>query len=107
MPRYRRKPGEITAIQFKASMSFTSIPAMIRNTGFGDWEVWNALHGSWIKFKDGDYIRVDDRNDNYPIDEETFRNSYELINPDGLGGYSGYLPSGPSFVITNKETDDA
>lgn len=83
MPKFRSKPRVITAEQFELGKK---LPAKIRlspNVSTSPvYEVWNGLHSSWIKLKPGDYVRIDDPNDNYPIDQETFHNTYEPIEGD-------------------------
>lgn len=87
MPKYRSSPRTITAVQFGGDVGIASpslMGAMVRGDSSG-YEVWNGLHNTWIKLKPGDYIRIDDSTDNYPIDEDTFNNTYTLIkeNDDG------------------------
>lgn len=43
----------------------------------GDLAVENELHGSRISFKFGDYVRIDDPHDNYPIDAAYMAANYE------------------------------
>lgn len=83
MPRYQSKPRVITAVQFAVETGTSTAQMLgvtIRRRGHDTYEVWNQLHESWIKLKPGDYVRIDDSNDNYPIDEDTFNNTYTLVN---------------------------
>jgi hypothetical protein len=40
--------------------------------------VWNALHGSRINLKPGDFVNVTNPQDIYPIDRDTFARTYEV-----------------------------
>lgn len=80
MPRYKNKPREITAEQFRVADVW---PPNVEVGEGGQHVVWNGLHASYIKLKDGDYVRTDDPNDSYPIDEETFARTWELITTEG------------------------
>jgi hypothetical protein len=42
-------------------------------------EVWNALHQSWIGVNVGDYLNVTDAGDVYPIDADYFAQNYEVV----------------------------
>lgn len=86
MARYRKKPLEIDAVEFTSSrddiLPEKEMPEGIKieRTGFGEPQVYNALHDSWIGLREGDMIRIDQApNDVYPIDKETFEKTYEKI----------------------------
>lgn len=81
MPEFRSKPRTITAVQFTDPDTIATQARVYPNAD-GDWVVYNGLHQSEIKLKLGDYVRIDDYNDNYPIDEGTFNNTYEPIEGD-------------------------
>ena len=51
----------------------------IRYTTDGGVEVWNALHGSWIKLELGDYLNVSTPGDIYPIKAHVVTESYEPV----------------------------
>lgn len=76
MAKYRKLPIEIEAEEFTgASIDGVSI---VGPPGY--YEVHNLLHDSWIKIKEGDFVRTDLAPDDvYPIDRETFFNTYELV----------------------------
>lgn len=76
MPKYQSRPRVITAVQFDPNKP---LPLNVNTSGEGHWAVYNALHQSYINLKPGDYVRIDDPNDTYPIDEETFKATYDLI----------------------------
>lgn len=77
-----KKPIPIEVEEFQPSMS---VWPMCCESGQGDYAgqyvVYNALHGSYIQIKPGDYINVTDRSgrDIYPIDRETFYRTYEVL----------------------------
>lgn len=81
MAKYRRKPTTITAEQFRPGLAGQqSANVRVVEGGLNPvYEVYNGLHDSWIKLKPGDYIRTDDPNDNYPIDQATFDATYEQL----------------------------
>ena len=62
--RYRRKPTFICDLGSRT----------------GEYYVWNELHRSEITLKVGDMVRVDDPNDTYPIDRQTFEATYEPVD---------------------------
>jgi len=79
MRKYRRIPEIIEAIEFKAGTK--EWPEGIQyNHSEKSYMVWNALHKSWIKLKDGDYVRMDNPRDRYPIDRKTFMKTYEFYS---------------------------
>lgn len=43
------------------------------------YQVWNALHSSWITIQPGDYVNVVDGQDLYPIDRATFERTYDIV----------------------------
>lgn len=45
----------------------------------GKYTVYNKLHNSYIELKHGDYVRVDDLNDTYPIDRRYMEENYEVV----------------------------
>jgi hypothetical protein len=57
----------------------TDWPKNVRFTETAGFEVYNALHDSWIKFKAGDWINVTDPKDNYPTDVKVFADTYEAV----------------------------
>lgn len=78
MPKYRKKPVIIEAIQ----LGKDHIPDNVRTRDSGDpiqpFEVFNPLHNSWIKLRVGDMIRTDlAPKDVYPIERETFETTYD------------------------------
>lgn len=66
---------------------FRDLPdgVQIRFQGEGDagsFEVYNALHDSWIKLKVGDWLNVQDLEDVYPIEASYFAEHYEPHLPE-------------------------
>lgn len=95
--KYRRKPTEIFAVEFRPSdVSWRAgsqgcaigelYGAQIRSgtiPGKG-FEVWNERHDSWIGLDPGDYLRVGDDRDVYPIDASTFEETYERVEGESV-----------------------
>lgn len=77
MPTYRKKPVEIEAFE----LGKQRIPSFVTiEKQDGVYKVYNKLHNSWIETKIGDMIRIDQAPDDvYPIDRETFENTYEPV----------------------------
>jgi hypothetical protein len=48
----------------------------------GHYFVQNRLHNSQIGIKLGDYVRVDNPDDTYPIDAAYFAENYEVVDED-------------------------
>ena len=78
MAKFRRKPEIIDAEQFKAG-SPPWPPGVAYDAEENIYTVWNDLHRTAIKLKFGDWVRTDKPLDRYPIDEETFKNTYEPV----------------------------
>lgn len=77
MAKYRKKPIAIDVICITAD-NRDEWPDEVKRTEAG-YEVYNALHDSWIKFKSGDWINITDPKDRYPIDAATFAATYEAV----------------------------
>lgn len=45
-------------------------------------ELWNELHQSWVGINQGDVINVNTPGDFYPITQEVFAKTYDVL-PDG------------------------
>lgn len=75
MPKFRSKPKTITAIEIRGDNQ-ADWPESVTNTD-GQLSVHNKLHDSHIGLKLGDYVRIDDPNDNYPIDAAYMAANYE------------------------------
>lgn len=92
MPVYRRKPQEIVAepggifigAHIRGRLKDLDFierfgEVTIRKTDEGDYEIYNWLHASWIKFGPDNMIRVDASPDDvYPIEWEYFKKNFEL-----------------------------
>lgn len=80
MPIYGKIPHEIKAEKGSEIVEHPELyNVQIRYSYLEGWyEVYNHLHGSWIKFDPGNcMIRVDCAPDDvYPIDNETFSKTY-------------------------------
>lgn len=85
MPKFRSKPKIITAEQFR--VAHKPWPPNVRaetdvDGGGTYYVVHNNLHESDIRLHDGDYVRVDDLNDTYPIDQSYMGENYtQLAGP--------------------------
>jgi hypothetical protein len=80
MARYRKKPVEIEAVEFGFELIPSNIQIKSEKHPNGKSWVFNKLHNSWIEVKRGDMVRIDQApNDVYPIDRETFEQTYEKI----------------------------
>lgn len=78
MPKFRNKPKVITAVQIRED-NRDEWPPSVSVGMIGDLAVENGLHGSRIGFKYGDYVRIDDPNDNYPIDAAYMAANYDEL----------------------------
>lgn len=45
----------------------------------GRHKVWNDLNAEYLNIKPGDWVRVDDLKDTYPIDEKYMEENYEVV----------------------------
>ncbi len=75
MPKYRTKSKIIEVVQFTGE----NIPGIeiCQN------RVYNVLDRWYYQVRIGDYIRIDNLNDCYPISKEELDKMYELIEEDG------------------------
>lgn len=87
MARFQSKPKIITAIKLDPDQ-LEAIPAHVFRDKDGDWAVYNKLHDSNIKLKVGDYIRVDDPNDTYPIDADYMAANYDELPDEGEAAFA-------------------
>jgi hypothetical protein len=71
----RSKPREIEVREFLLT---EELPPGVE-FHVGGWVVFNKLHNSFIGIKPGDFVRVDNEDDRYPIDRKTFFKTYEII----------------------------
>jgi hypothetical protein len=71
--RFVKNPTEITAEIFDGKTFPTGIEFRLVA---GTWEIYNALHDSWVKLKIGDYYRTDVPGDHYPIDKDYMAANY-------------------------------
>lgn len=76
--KYRRIPEIIEAVEFRTEDD--EWPNGVALDGELNTFVWNDLHKTYIKVRDGDFIRMDKPNDRYPIDRKTFFQTYEFWN---------------------------
>lgn len=79
--RYRRIPTEILAVEFQrdADLPLGIVLERMHDEEGVSFRVWNDLHRSFVGVKPGDFLRVDDLNDVYPIDRATFEATYEEV----------------------------
>lgn len=73
-----KKPIPIEVEEFQPNVQ--PWPKQVHSTPQG-YEVFNALHESWIKIQPGDYVNVTDKSgqDIYPIDRATFERTYDIV----------------------------
>ncbi|AFH22570.1 hypothetical protein OSG_eHP30_00075 [environmental Halophage eHP-30] len=77
MALYRKKPTEIDAIELGKDPIPKTVSYTIEN---GSYKIYNKLHNSMIEAKLGDMIRIDQApEDVYPIDRQTFEQTYEKV----------------------------
>lgn len=98
--KFRKKPSEIEAVQFKGFIDDPEIPehVKIRNIE-GRFEIFNTLHDSWILIKVNDYFRTDIVGDPDPIDL-----AYMLANYESLDAPITAITTDDVHVI-NTDTD--
>lgn len=96
MARFRKKPGEIEAVQYDGENWIVisdwvgSIPGGDGSTlGFRlliepqydiDAQVWDKLHSTWVGVKIGDWIIKGVKGEFYPCDKNVFQETYERID---------------------------
>ncbi len=76
MPFFKRRvPETIEAVPFKG------FPIKGGCIEFRDetFYMYNLFYGSWVEVKIGDFIRIDNPNNHYPIDKETFQRTYDIV----------------------------
>lgn len=62
-----------------------------------EWFVYNGLHKSAINLQPGDFVRVDDPNDTYPIDRATFEKTYRVPTPEPVSDEQRAKPGEPGW----------
>lgn len=84
MPTFRKKPVVIEAWRVADGMAFPE-GADIRRMPTGSrpptWEVYDALHNSWVTFELGDWIIKGVRGEFYPCKPDVFDETYEAVEP--------------------------
>lgn len=83
--KYRKKV-EIDAWQFTGDIPDDLIMAIRRvPDGFSShqvYQVYDALHFTWINFEVGDYIVRGVQGELYPVKEDVFKETYEAVAYD-------------------------
>jgi hypothetical protein len=80
MPKFQSKPKTITAVQLVEGQPLPpNVHQKFDENGPGGYHVYNDLHTSWIDLKLGDWVRIDDPNDTYPIDAAYMAANYDQI----------------------------
>lgn len=70
-------PQQIEAIRYAPNVEF---PSFVKLRAFdGAVQVYNPAHSSWISVKDGDWIRIDNPGDVYPITNDYMKSKYRAI----------------------------
>ena len=72
-----RKPIPVEVVQVG---SVEAVAAQYPFIIFSGFRVYNELHDSFVGFKLGDYLCVEDPHDVYPIDRALFERSYTVVN---------------------------
>jgi hypothetical protein len=77
--KYRRRAADCDLVCFQPG---DPLPADVRVRFGGEdrYEVWNALHGSWIGLSPGDYLNVTTPGDHYPVKRAVVDAHYERID---------------------------
>lgn len=73
--KFRNKPKIINAEEFYPHEERWPVNVCYIN---GSYKVWNNLHSSYITVKPGDWIRIDNIDDTYPIDRAYIEENYEV-----------------------------
>lgn len=81
--RYRTKPLEIEAIQYRDVSSLTEIKQEFEDIdihiGFQGPTVWDYLQLTWVLVNEGDYIIKGLNGEYYPCAPDVFERKYEPI----------------------------
>lgn len=95
MAKYRTKPFEIEAVQFKGDADEVRevFPdaALRVNVRFGEYvdtlEIWDYLQQTWVKVNMFDYVIKGMKNEFYPCDPQVFEAKYapvpKVVRTDG------------------------
>lgn len=80
----KHKMNIVKAIKKPVVITFEKFTGYSDNVKVQDKEddtyaVYNKLHNSWIGLKIGDYINIENPEDNYPVDAKYFEEHYEIV----------------------------
>ena len=88
MPKFRKKPVVIEAIQYTGNNSdeilgfakrFYELDLEDRDDHEVIAEVWDKLHSTWVGVKNGQWIIKGIQGEFYPCDEDVFKSTYEPV----------------------------
>lgn len=78
MPKFKSIPTVITAVQF-----LDTLPECVEwDDSLYSWVVYNKLHNTYIEIKEGDWVRTDNPDDMYPIDQDYMLEKYVLMETE-------------------------
>ena len=116
MPRFRKKPVVIEAIQLQPEVVVPEGVKLRHSVEDGETvtEVYNELHDSWIKLRNGDWLRTDRApRDVYPIAGGIFEATYEpddqyirgtlVIDPEVVGDFRAAFDVGVQQLFERME----
>lgn len=76
-----KRPIPIDVVKFPPDAGdVIPVDVTLRSSEKGRWEVWNALHASWVGFSEGDYLNVTNEQDVYPIEAQVFAVTYDVVD---------------------------
>ena len=74
MPRYRRKPTVVEAVQFSGDLPLPEGVVFILNAGYHV----KTVNG-FVKIEDGEWIITGVKGKRYPCKPDIFKETYELV----------------------------
>jgi len=77
--KFKKKATVCDLIEFQAGGPLPPDVEVRIPHGGSSFEVWNALHGSWIKLDPGDYINIPTPGDYYPIKASIVAINYQQV----------------------------
>lgn len=83
MTRFRTKPFEIEAVQYKGEINQQEVyefsEGQTKAGPDSQMQVWDKLHDTWVTFYPGQWIIKGQKGEFYPCDAEIFAAKYEEI----------------------------
>jgi hypothetical protein len=79
----RKKAGVIEVVQYRAGEPLP-FQGLVVGSVTGEARIYNAPQDSWVTVNDGDYIRIDNPDDIYPINADYFAANYDVVEEPAM-----------------------